>query len=194
MNSRSPLNILFGLLAGVLAQVALTVPTPALAQAGLPGPVSNSSFAVLASNDLGMHCTDQDFQIFSILPPFNVVHAQVIRKGVNGAPPSLIGGTGADVYYAAASNTNDPAGAGSINTGNASGVFKTNFWLPAGIVDGTAQTFGSKSYRGLYPVFRGKFECARPVLADGQRRRPAGARPQRSARTGSVPAVHAVHR
>ena len=86
MNSRSRWNNLFGLLAGVLAQAVLTIPAPALAQAGLPGPVSNSSWAVLASNDLGMHCTDQDFQIFSILPPFNVVHAQVIRKGVTGAP------------------------------------------------------------------------------------------------------------
>lgn len=36
---------------------------------------SGSGYTVLAANDLGMHCADLDYQIFSILPPFNVVHA-----------------------------------------------------------------------------------------------------------------------
>ena len=104
----------------------LTASTTAFAQSGLPGPVSNGSVAVFAANDLGMHCTDKDFQIFSILPPFNVVHAQAVRKGTT---PRLLGAAEADLYYAAASNANDPAGAGSINTGSANaGVFKSNFW------------------------------------------------------------------
>ena len=41
----------------------------------------NKDYVLLAANDLGMHCADQDHQIFSILPPFNVVHAQVVKKG-----------------------------------------------------------------------------------------------------------------
>ena len=41
---------------------------------------------VLAFNDLGMHCLDREFSIFSILPPFNVVNAQVIVQDGNGKP------------------------------------------------------------------------------------------------------------
>lgn len=42
-----------------------------------------NAYALFAANDLGMHCADLDYQIFSILPPFNVVHAQVVRKGAD---------------------------------------------------------------------------------------------------------------
>ncbi|MCU7955466.1 MAG: carboxypeptidase regulatory-like domain-containing protein, partial [gamma proteobacterium symbiont of Bathyaustriella thionipta] len=40
-----------------------------------------ANFTILAANDLGMHCADQDFRIFSILPPYNVLNAQVLMKG-----------------------------------------------------------------------------------------------------------------
>ena len=39
------------------------------------------SVRVVAWNNLGMHCTDADFQVFSLLPPFNTVLAQVTRGG-----------------------------------------------------------------------------------------------------------------
>ncbi len=42
---------------------------------------NSSEYEVIAWNDLGMHCYDDSFAVFSILPPFNVVWAQVIRKG-----------------------------------------------------------------------------------------------------------------
>jgi hypothetical protein len=32
-------------------------------------------------NNLGMHCYDNDYSVFSILPPFNTVNAQVVRRG-----------------------------------------------------------------------------------------------------------------
>jgi hypothetical protein len=142
--SRSP----FSRFAAFLAMHALlTTSFAAFAQSGLPGPVTNGSVAVFASNDLGMHCTDKDFQIFSILPPFNVVHAQAVRRGT---APRLLGLADADLYYAAASSASDPAGAGSINTGSANpSVFKSNFWQ---LVTGTSQTFGTLSYRSLYPA------------------------------------------
>ncbi|MDH5484825.1 MAG: hypothetical protein OEY43_06260, partial [Gammaproteobacteria bacterium] len=44
------------------------------------GPTVAAGYSILAVNDLGMHCADLDYQVFSILPPFNVLHAQVIRK------------------------------------------------------------------------------------------------------------------
>lgn len=119
---------------------------------GIPVSGPGANFVVLSANDLGMHCTDQDFQIFSILPPFNSMHTQVVRKG---ATPALVDGAAVDVYYAAASNASDPAGAGSINTtsANAAGIFKSNFWQAVG-----NQTLGSLGYRSLYPAQN----CATP--------------------------------
>ena len=67
-------------------------------------------------NNLGMHCMDSDFSVFSILPPFNVVNAQLIDDGgvlVKDA-------TGLTVTYEAVA---DPTG--SINK---SSVGKTDYW------------------------------------------------------------------
>lgn len=137
---------------------------------GGPGPNPTAGgFAVLAANDLGMHCADLDYQIFSILPPFNVVHAQVIQKGGAGNLPRLLGDDAVEVTYQATFNPDDPAvtndplgplgiGGPSINTTsqNLNGVFKTNFWadsgvaLPAGVNTGN-YTFGGLAYAPLYP-------------------------------------------
>ena len=48
---------------------------------------ANDDYQVFAYNDLGMHCFDNDFSIFCLLPPFNVIHAQVVEKG---ARPKLL--------------------------------------------------------------------------------------------------------
>ena len=50
---------------------------------GTPNPVA---YKILATNDLGMHCVDADFSVFSILPPYNVVNAQVVRTDSSGKP------------------------------------------------------------------------------------------------------------
>jgi len=78
---------------------------------------------VLAFNDLGMHCADLDYSTFVILPPFNVVHSQVVERG---APPRILDAARVDVSYRAVMD-----GAGSINTtsqNQSGGVLKTNFW------------------------------------------------------------------
>jgi len=119
------------------------------------GVVSNASsttataHTVLAANDLGMHCADQDYQIFSILPPFSVVHAQVVARG---AEPNILTDEDVDLVYSASSNPDDPAGSSSINTTsqNMAGVFKSNFWQRLGPGD-TAPTLGIKAYEPLYP-------------------------------------------
>ncbi len=102
---------------------------------------SRTGYTVLAANDLGMHCADLDYQIFSILPPFNLVHAQLIQLGQGNTYPRIVGDADVDVTYAAASSPNDPAGAHSINTTsqNLPGIFKTNFWEPGNtpLPDGT---------------------------------------------------------
>ena len=73
-------------------------------------------YHVFAFNDLGMHCYDSDFSVFSILPLFNVVNAQVIQKG---ASPQILSDTVSVGYKAMADST------GSINTTSAG---KTDFW------------------------------------------------------------------
>ncbi len=78
---------------------------------------------MLAFNDLGMHCADLDYSTFVILPPFNVVHAQVIERG---AEPRILNPTEVDLSYKAQRDAAD-----SINTTsqNQPGAFqKTNFW------------------------------------------------------------------
>ena len=64
-----------------------------------------TGYQVVAINDLGMHCGDLDTRVSSILPPFQVLLAQVIQKG---AKPSILGHSQASVTYTAASNPNDP--------------------------------------------------------------------------------------
>ena len=76
-----------------------------------------NSYQVFAFNDLGMHCYDNDFSVFSLLPLFNVVHAQVILKGTK---PQLVTDSTFNVTYAATYDLN-----GSINT---TSIGKTNFW------------------------------------------------------------------
>ena len=40
-----------------------------------------ASSALLGWNNLGMHCMDSDYSVFSILPPYNTVDAQLIVNG-----------------------------------------------------------------------------------------------------------------
>jgi len=115
----------------------------------LPGPVGQENnngllgrdqpgLVVLGANDLGMHCADQDDRIFSVLPPFNVLHAQVIERGSTGDDaPSILTSNDVSVVYSAASNPNDPVGTNSINSTSANFpldgagiplVYKGNFW------------------------------------------------------------------
>ncbi len=78
------------------------------------------AYVVLGYNDLGMHCMNQDFSEFMILPPYNTLHAQVFRRG---AEPQMIT-SGISVAY-------------SI-PGNTTSVSKTNFWSYAASLFGTA--------------------------------------------------------
>jgi hypothetical protein len=89
--------------------------------------VPNNTYSVLAINDLGMHCGDLDTRIASILPPFQVLLAQVIQKGAS----PVLNPAGVRVEYSAADNPNDPIlGKANTLTGlNLDGsTYKTNFW------------------------------------------------------------------
>jgi hypothetical protein len=78
---------------------------------------------VLAFNDLGMHCADLDYSTFVILPPYNVVHTQVIERG---ATPRLLDSTDVTVSYRAVSDAGGSINTTSQNQGGA--VHKSNFW------------------------------------------------------------------
>lgn len=47
-----------------------------------PAPLLDPEYTILAANDLGMHCMQQDFSEFMILPPYNTIRAVVIRRGI----------------------------------------------------------------------------------------------------------------
>lgn len=83
--------------------------------------VSLTDFRILAANDLGMHCGDLDYRVAAILPPFNVVHSQVILRDPG---PRILTGDEAKVFYSAASNPKDPA----LQRPTAAPIYKTNFW------------------------------------------------------------------
>ncbi len=86
---------------------------------GTPGDASQvslskegqSALVVLGYNDLGMHCMNEDFSEFMILPPYNTLHAQVIERGMEHA---RIVTTGVTVSYSIPGNTISST--------------KTNFW------------------------------------------------------------------
>jgi hypothetical protein len=80
-------------------------------------------YKVLATNDLGMHCVDADFSVFSILPPYNVVNAQVVRRASTGKPV-VVNDSLVSIRYEAVYD-----GASSINSTSLGG--KTNFWTYA---------------------------------------------------------------
>ena len=79
------------------------------------GATVSNGYMLTAWNDLGMHCMDgNDFSVFSVLPPFNNLHAQLkdkkgdlVTSGVTLTYESIVGTDG------------------KINTSSAD---KTNFW------------------------------------------------------------------
>ncbi len=77
-------------------------------------------YKVVGANDLGMHCVDKEYSVFSILPPFNVVNAQVV-KGTAGSLPVLLDPTKVKVTYEPVVDAG-----GSINSTSLAG--KTDFW------------------------------------------------------------------
>jgi PKD repeat protein len=70
---------------------------------------------ILGWNNLGMHCMDSDYSVFTVLPPYNTIEAQLIVGG-----KLVTNGAGYTVTYQALA---DPSG--SINT---TSVGKGNFF------------------------------------------------------------------
>lgn len=88
----------------------------------------NTPWTLVAWNDLGMHCMDSDYSVFSILPPYNTVWAQLVDP--SGELVTAAGDI--TVTYEAVA---DPQG--SINT---SSFGKTNYWFFAPQLYGGSST------------------------------------------------------
>ncbi len=67
-----------------------------------PATLPAATATILGWNNLGMHCMDSDYSVFSILPPYNTIESQLI---VNGR--LITNGTGYTVTYEAVA---DPSG------------------------------------------------------------------------------------
>ena len=80
----------------------------------LPG-VRGANNQILGWNNLGMHCMDSDYSVFSILPPYNTIEAQLIVGGV-----LVTNGSGYTVTYQAVA---DPTG-----SFNSTAAGKGNFY------------------------------------------------------------------
>lgn len=72
-------------------------------------------YVLLAWNDLGMHCANKDFSKIAVLPPFNNINAQLIKK-IPGQAPQVMN-TGFTIEYSIPGNTYS--------------VGKTDFWTYA---------------------------------------------------------------
>ena len=77
-----------------------TVETTPPAGSGL-SKTAAASYVVLAWNDLGMHCLNPSYDTAVILPPYNTVQAQVIKRGNK---PTLVT-TGVTLSYRLINNT-----------------------------------------------------------------------------------------
>ncbi len=92
-------------------------PAPPSTNIGVTPNVVSGPYVLIAWSELGMHCMDgKDYSIFSVLPPYNVIHAQLFQRG---EPPVPIT-SGVTISYVATPDTTL-----SINTISST---KTNFW------------------------------------------------------------------
>ena len=85
--------------------------------------VGADEYIILSWNDLGMHCSNKDFSKLAVLPPYNNLKAQVIKKGTATTLPQIVT-TGVSIEYSIPGNTYS--------------VGKTNFWTYAQQLFGVA--------------------------------------------------------
>jgi len=108
---------------------------------GLAFSVHAATATLLGWNNLGMHCMDSDYSVFTVLPPYNTIEAQLIVHG-----QLVTNGAGYTVTYQAVA---DPTG--SINT---TAIGKGNFY-----------TYTPFLY-GALPLDRGLAGWSMPGLAN----------------------------
>ena len=91
----------------------------------LPLPLQAANNQILGWNNLGMHCMDSDYSVFSILPPYNTIESQLIVGG-----KLVTNGSGYTVTYQAVA---DPSG-----SFNSTAMGKGNYYTYAQAIYGAA--------------------------------------------------------
>lgn len=86
-----------------LLAAALTIPIGATA----------GTTTVLGWNNLGMHCMDSDYSVFSVLPPYNTIECQLIVNGL-----LVTNGGGYSVTYQGVADPSGSFNSTSIGKGN----------------------------------------------------------------------------
>ncbi len=105
-------------------------PTPLPPSSSTLPTAQKGAYMLTAWNDLGMHCMDgNDFSVFSVLPPYNNLHAQLKAKS-----GELIH-SGVTITYRSITGTDGQINTTSLETSN--GMVKTNFWDHAKDLFGT---------------------------------------------------------
>jgi PKD repeat protein len=90
------------ILGSLLCGLALTATTANAANA-----------TILGWNNLGMHCMDSDYSVFTVLPPYNTIEAQLVVNGL-----LVTNGSGYTVTYQAVADPSGSINSTSIGKGN----------------------------------------------------------------------------
>jgi hypothetical protein len=80
---------------------------------GLALTTNAASSTILGWNNLGMHCMDSDYSVFTVLPPYNTIEAQLIVGG-----KLVTNGAGYTVTYQAIADPSGSINSTSIGKGN----------------------------------------------------------------------------
>ncbi len=91
----------------------------------LPFSLSAVNYQILGWNNLGMHCMDSDYSVFSVLPPYNTIESQLIVGGM-----LITNGTGYTVTYEAVADPDGSINKSSVGKGNFS-QFAQQLYGPA---------------------------------------------------------------
>jgi hypothetical protein len=83
------------------------------AVSGAASSAPGATAALLGWNNLGMHCMDSDYSVFSVLPPYNTIEAQLIVGG-----KLVTNGAGYTVTYQAIADPTGSSNTTSIGKGN----------------------------------------------------------------------------
>ena len=94
-----------------------------VAACAAPLTLTAATAQLLGWNNLGMHCMDSDYSVFSVLPPYNTIEAQLIVNGL-----LVTNGAGYTVTYEAVA---DPAG-----SFNSTAMGKGNYYTFAAAIYG----------------------------------------------------------
>ncbi len=78
-----------------------------------PLTLTAANYQLLGWNNLGMHCMDSDYSVFSILPPYNTIEAQLIVAG-----KLVTNGVGYSVSYQAVADPDGSFNSTAMGKGN----------------------------------------------------------------------------